>query len=128
MCRPQATEQANEPPPGLRSFFVVALGTAQPQYVDLHHGFLYFMPPRWCDPFNRVLPHLLSQHTQKDNFLYFMVKPDMKHFCEAFLSKVDPESWRPFFFSVSGEGLPSDLPAFAGSMKNKADSVAFAAY
>ncbi|GAA0186531.1 hypothetical protein LIER_33819 [Lithospermum erythrorhizon] len=50
-----------------------------------------------------------SQCTQNDDFFYFVVKPDTKGFCEAFPSRVDPESWRPFFFFVSGESLPTDV-------------------
>ncbi|GAA0166547.1 hypothetical protein LIER_21678 [Lithospermum erythrorhizon] len=47
-----------------------------------------------------------SQRTQKDDFLYFTVRPDMKGFCGAFASKVEPDIWRPFFFYVVGDGLP----------------------
>ncbi|GAA0171093.1 hypothetical protein LIER_25208 [Lithospermum erythrorhizon] len=70
------------------------------------------------------------QRTQKDDFLYFMVKPHMKGFCEPLPSKLDPESWTPFVFFVSREGLSGYVPfgftphrksteALPGSIKHK---------
>ncbi|GAA0184538.1 hypothetical protein LIER_31826 [Lithospermum erythrorhizon] len=77
-----------------------------------------------------------SQRTQKDEFLYFVVKKEMKGFYEAFLSKVEPETWRPFFFFASGEGFPLGVPsgftshpnsksALPKSAKHKMDAIAF---
>ncbi|GAA0167919.1 hypothetical protein LIER_22753 [Lithospermum erythrorhizon] len=64
-----------------------------------------------------------SERTQKDEFLYFVVKSEMKGFCEALLSKVEPETWRPFFTSH-----PKSKSALPRSTKPKADAIAFSTY
>ncbi|GAA0170560.1 hypothetical protein LIER_24790 [Lithospermum erythrorhizon] len=80
-----------------------------------------------------------SQRTQKDGFLYFIEMIEMKGFCEAFSSKVEPDTWRPFFFYASGEGLRQGVPfgfmghpkshsALPRSAKHKADALAFSTY
>ncbi|GAA0164246.1 hypothetical protein LIER_19931 [Lithospermum erythrorhizon] len=80
-----------------------------------------------------------SQCIQKDGFLYFSVQTDMKGFYEAFSSKVEPGTWRPFLFYASGEGLPPEVPsdfvahpksnsALPRSAKHKADAHAFSTY
>ncbi|GAA0141673.1 hypothetical protein LIER_35436 [Lithospermum erythrorhizon] len=79
--RPNATDRANAPPPGLRTFYVVALNNG-----------------------------LRLPRPQKDGFLYFTVRTEMKGFCKAFTSKVEPETWRPFFFYASGKGLLQCVP------------------
>ncbi|GAA0156994.1 hypothetical protein LIER_14354 [Lithospermum erythrorhizon] len=135
MHRPKATERANAPPPKLRSIFVVALknGLCLPvhQYVGDVLSIAGIRPAQLSPnmrisitgfysaclltgitPITEFFLTSLSHRTQKDDFLYFVVKPKIKDFCEAILSKVDPESWRPFFFYVSGEGLPIHVPAW----------------
>ncbi|GAA0152196.1 hypothetical protein LIER_10737 [Lithospermum erythrorhizon] len=63
----------------------------------------------------------------------------LQGFCDPLPSKLDPESWRPFFLFVSGGRLPCDVPsgftvhqkstkALQGSAKHKADSVDFTAF
>ncbi|GAA0164724.1 hypothetical protein LIER_39846 [Lithospermum erythrorhizon] len=80
-----------------------------------------------------------SQRTQKDDFPYFVVKPEMKSFYEAFLSKVEPKTWRPYFFSVSIEGHSLGIPsgftshphskgALPRSTKHKAYAISFSTY
>ncbi|GAA0185612.1 hypothetical protein LIER_32900 [Lithospermum erythrorhizon] len=80
-----------------------------------------------------------SQRTKKDEFLYFVVKTEMKGFYEAFLSKVEPKTWRPFFFFASDEVLPLGVPSGFTShpksksaplrtAKHKADAIAFSTY
>ncbi|GAA0172368.1 hypothetical protein LIER_26210 [Lithospermum erythrorhizon] len=110
---PKATEPANAPPPGLRSIFVVALENGMRLPVHRYVGDVLSMgggggiflteltPNMWISINGFYSACLLAGVTP-------MVKPQMKGFCEAFLSKVDPESWRPYFFFVSGEGLPAD--------------------
>ncbi|GAA0183454.1 hypothetical protein LIER_30862 [Lithospermum erythrorhizon] len=80
-----------------------------------------------------------SHRTQKDDFLYIMAKHGIKCFCEPFPSNLDPESWRPFFFFVLGEGLPKDVHfsfthhpkstgSLPGSAQHMADYAAFTTY
>ncbi|GAA0185371.1 hypothetical protein LIER_32659 [Lithospermum erythrorhizon] len=63
----------------------------------------------------------------------------MKGFCESFSSKVELDTWRPFFFYALAEGLPPDVPSgfmahlksfsvLPRSAKHKADAHAFFTY
>ncbi|GAA0164931.1 hypothetical protein LIER_39877 [Lithospermum erythrorhizon] len=80
-----------------------------------------------------------SHHTQKDGVLYFLANQDIKGFYEPLPSKLGPECWRPFFFFVSGGGLPKNVPSsftphpksarsLPGSTQYRADSMPFTAY
>ncbi|GAA0149577.1 hypothetical protein LIER_08717 [Lithospermum erythrorhizon] len=82
---PKPTDRANTPPLKLRNFFVVALDNGLRLPVHPYIG----------------------EHTQNDGFLYFTVRTEMKGFCEAFLSKVGPETWGPFFFYALVPRVPS---------------------
>ncbi|GAA0155864.1 hypothetical protein LIER_38168 [Lithospermum erythrorhizon] len=64
-------------------------------------------PPPTCllagvNPMVEFFLTSFSQRTQKDEFLYFEVKSEMKGFHEAFFFKGEPETWMPFFFLASG--------------------------
>ncbi|GAA0156153.1 hypothetical protein LIER_13710 [Lithospermum erythrorhizon] len=106
------------------------------------------MLPRWVllrlsfgryDAHGGVLPHLLLTARPEGWLLYFTVRTNIKGFCEAFSSKVEPDTWRPFFFYASGEGLQPDVPssfmahlksnsALPRSVKHKADAHACSTY
>ncbi|GAA0176218.1 hypothetical protein LIER_29251 [Lithospermum erythrorhizon] len=77
--------------------------------------------------------------TPKDGFLYFMVRTCMKGFCKAIPSKVEPDTWRPFFYYALGEGLPPGIPSdfvahlksnstLPRSVKHRVDANAFSTY
>ncbi|GAA0167435.1 hypothetical protein LIER_22371 [Lithospermum erythrorhizon] len=153
------TDHANSPPPELRIFFVVALSSGMCLPVHPYVGEVLSMarvgpaqliPNMWISIVRFYSACLLagvthvakffltsvSQCTQKDGFLYFTVRTEMKGFCEAFSSKVEPDTWRPFFFYTSVEGLPQGIPfgfmahlkshsALLRSAKHKADAHAF---
>ncbi|GAA0163046.1 hypothetical protein LIER_43628 [Lithospermum erythrorhizon] len=129
MRRLKATERANALPPGLRNIFVVALENGLRFPVHPCVGDVLSIvgicpaqltPNMWISITGFYLACLLAgvtpiteffftsflQRTPKEDFLDFVVKLEMKGFYEAFLSKVDLESWRPYFFFVSSKGLP----------------------
>ncbi|GAA0156086.1 hypothetical protein LIER_13660 [Lithospermum erythrorhizon] len=67
------------------------------------------------------------------------MRTEMKGFCEDFSSKVEPDTWRPFFFYTSCEGLPQGAPfgfmahpksysIFPCSAKHKVDAYAFSTF
>ncbi|GAA0157155.1 hypothetical protein LIER_14480 [Lithospermum erythrorhizon] len=160
--RPKATKRANALPPGLRTIFVVALENGLRLPVHSYLGDVLSMagiyaaqitPNMWIyiigfysacllagvTPTVEFFLTSFSQRTQKDDFLYFVVKLEMKGFREAFLSKVGLETWRPYFFFASGEGLPLGVPsgftshpnskrALPRSTKHKADPIALSTY
>ncbi|GAA0155364.1 hypothetical protein LIER_13111 [Lithospermum erythrorhizon] len=160
--RPKATYRANSPPPGSRTFFVVALdnGLRLPVHPYVGEGLSMagicpgqLTPNMWISIIGFYLAYLLagvaptmeffltsfSQRTQNDGFLYFKVIPEMKGFCETFSSMVEPDTWRPFFFYASGEGLPQGAPfgfmfhtkshrALPRCAKHKADAHTFSTY
>ncbi|GAA0156951.1 hypothetical protein LIER_14318 [Lithospermum erythrorhizon] len=144
MCRRKAIKRVNAPPPGLRSIFIVALenGLRLPIHPYMRDVLSMVgncpaqLAPNMCisitglssaylligvTPTAEFFLTSFSQRTEKDDFLYFVVKPEMKFFYEAFLSKVDPETWRPYFFFVSGEVLPTGVSSgFTSHPKSKA--------
>ncbi|GAA0155211.1 hypothetical protein LIER_12988 [Lithospermum erythrorhizon] len=80
-----------------------------------------------------------SHRTQKDTFLYITERMDMKGFYKAFPSKVEPDSSRPYFFYLMGDGLPLDVPlgfvthpksnpSLPRSPRHKADAHGFSSY
>ncbi|GAA0176867.1 hypothetical protein LIER_29621 [Lithospermum erythrorhizon] len=59
--------------------------------------------------------------TLKDVFLYIGGEIEDGRFPCAFSSKVDPETWRPYIFFVSGKGLSPGIPSrFTSQPKSKA--------
>ncbi|GAA0167963.1 hypothetical protein LIER_22790 [Lithospermum erythrorhizon] len=158
----EPTGRATTPPPGIRTFFIVALnnGLRLPVYPYIGEVLslaevcpVQLMPNMWLSiigSYSACLLHDMtptteffltssSQRNQKNGFLYFTVRPHMKGLCEAFLSKVEPDTWRPFFFYVDGDGLPPDVPssftehpksnaALIRTTKHKADAHAFSTY
>ncbi|GAA0148153.1 hypothetical protein LIER_07674 [Lithospermum erythrorhizon] len=121
---PKATDRANAPPPGLRTFFC---------------GVLFSLSPDRCDTYGEILPHLLLA-AYSEGWLPLLHSEDRdESFCGAFSSKVEPDTWRPFFFYASSEGLPQGVPfgfmarpkspsALPRSAKHKADAYAFSTY
>ncbi|GAA0152445.1 hypothetical protein LIER_10926 [Lithospermum erythrorhizon] len=100
---PKPTDRANAPPPGLKIIFVIALEIGV--RVSVHPCVLASVTP-----IAEFFLTSFSLRTQKDDFLYFTVRIEMKGFYEAFASKVEPKIWRPFFFYTSSEGLPQGVP------------------
>ncbi|GAA0168675.1 hypothetical protein LIER_40612 [Lithospermum erythrorhizon] len=153
---PLATERANSHLLGMRSIFVVALenGLSLP-FHPFEGGVLRGCPAQltpnvWVSINDFYFAYLLacvtstaklfftafSHRTQKDGFLYLVAKHNMKGFWDPFPSKLGPNFSMPYFFFVSGEGIPSDIPfsftshpkskrSPTGSTQHKAYSMAF---
>ncbi|GAA0157091.1 hypothetical protein LIER_14430 [Lithospermum erythrorhizon] len=159
---PKDTDRANAPPPGMRTIFFVVMDNGMRLPVHPYLGEVLTMigicPTQltlnmWIFIIGFYSACLLAgvaptaefslttflQRTQKDDFLYFTVRTEMKGLCKAFTSKVEPETWRPFFFYASCEGLPQGVPfgftshpksneALPRIAKHKADANAFSTY
>ncbi|GAA0169572.1 hypothetical protein LIER_24023 [Lithospermum erythrorhizon] len=137
LLRPGPIGRATTPPPGMITFFVVALinGMRLPIHPYIGEvlslagvGTAQLTPNMWLSiiefysacllagmtPTTEFFLTSFSQGTQKDDFLYFTARPDMKGFCEAFSSKVEPNTWRPFFSMLPVMVCLTTFPLAAG--------------
>ncbi|GAA0145179.1 hypothetical protein LIER_05431 [Lithospermum erythrorhizon] len=134
LVRPRSTDRTLTPPSRLRTFFEVALRNGMCLHVHPYIrtvlsmpgiGLAQLTPNMWfsivrfdsacllagVNPTGEFFLTSFSQRTQKDRFLYFTAKCDVRGFCEAFPSKVEPDHWRPYFLYVTGDSFPPEVPS-----------------